>query len=476
MKKKLLIDLLIIILLNVLIKPVAIFGIDAAVQNRLGSDTYGLYFSLLNLSYLFNIVMDLGINNYTTRNVAQYPHIVPSYLGKIIGLRLVLFAVYVIITLGFGLAIGYRDGALSILGILIFNQFLNTLILYVRSHLGGLHLFRTDAVISVLDKFLLIVMCGYLLLTTTDYFFKIEWLIWSQTIAYALTLIVGFSLLIRHIGWPKLKFKWAFSYAIIRQSLPFALLVLLMMLYSRTDSIMLERIHTKGPYEAGIYAKGFRLLDTLYMFGMLFATLLLPVFSRMIKEKSKDTGFLLESARDLLMGGAIVIAFIATHLSLLILDWIYTDDIKESAPAFILLMWSFVAMTITLVYGTFLTAKGDLKFLNIISVFGIAINVGLNFIVIPHYGAEGAAISTLSTQSFMAICQIIRVHKILPPHQTLQTLLKFGALLAGMLILYFFLPVNMWTFVLECAAGLLFLFVFRLIDIPRIRLAFSEKL
>jgi O-antigen/teichoic acid export membrane protein len=139
-------------------------------------------------------------------------------------------------------------------------------------------------------------------------------------------------------------------------------------------------------------------------------------------------------------------------------------------------MWSFVAMTITLVYGTFLTAKGDLKFLNIISVFGIAINVGLNFIVIPHYGAEGAAISTLFTQSFMAICQIIRVHKILPPHQALQTVLKFGALLAGMLILYFFLPVNMWTFVLECAAGLLFLFVFRLIDISRIRLAFSEKL
>lgn len=476
MKKKLLIDLLIIILLNVLIKPVAIFGIDAAVQNRLGSDTYGLYFSLLNLSYLFNIVMDLGINNYTTRNVAQYPKIVPSYLGKIIGLRLVLFVVYALITLGFGLAIGYRDGALTILGILIFNQFLNTLILYVRSHLGGLHLFRTDALISVLDKFLLIVMCGYLLLTTTDYFFKIEWLIWSQTIAYALTLIVGFSLLIKHIGWPKLTFKWAFSYAIIRQSLPFALLVLLMMFYSRTDSIMLERIHMKGPYEAGIYAKGFRLLDTLYMFGMLFATLLLPVFSRMIKEKSKDTGFLLESARDLLMGGAIVIAFIATHLSLLILGWIYTDDIKESAPAFILLMWSFVAMTITLVYGTFLTAKGDLKFLNIISIFGIAINVGMNFLIIPHYGAEGAAISTLSTQSFMAICQIIRVHQILPPHQALQTFLKFGALVGGMLMLHFFLPANMGTFVLECAAGLLFLFVFRLIDIPRIRLAFSEKL
>ena len=476
MKKKLLIDLLIIILLNVLIKPVAIFGIDAAVQNRLGSDTYGLYFSLLNLSYLFNIVMDLGINNYTTRNVAQYPHIVPSYLGKIIGLRIILFVIYALITLAFGLAIGYRDGAIYILGILILNQFLNTLILYVRSHLGGLHLFRTDAIISVLDKFLLIGICGYLLLTTTDYYFKIEWLIWSQTIAYALTLVVGLTLLIKHIGLPTLKFKWAFSYAIIRQSLPFALLALLMMLYTRTDSIMLERIHEHGAYQAGLYAKGFRLLDTLYMFGMLFATLLLPVFSRMLKEKSADTRLLLESARDVLVGGAIVIAFISMHLATLVLGWIYTADINEAAPSFILLMWSFVAMTVTLVYGTLLTAKGDLRFLNISSSIGILINIGLNYVLIPKYGATGAACATLSTQTFIAICQIVRTHQSIAAIKPLKTLLKFAALILSMLIMDLFLPEKTWIFFLECSVGLILLLAFRLIDVQRIRLALSEKI
>jgi O-antigen/teichoic acid export membrane protein len=473
MKRKLLIDLLIILLLNVLVKPMAIFGIDAAVQNRLGSDTYGLYFSLLNLSYLFTIAMDLGINNYTTRNVAQYPHIIPSYFGKIFGLRLILFLIYTLITLVFGFAIGYRDGAIYILGSLIFNQFLNSLILYVRSHLGGLHLFRTDALISVLDKFLLILICGYLLLTTSD--FNIEWLIWSQTLASAITLFVGLSVLIKRIGLPKLKFKWVFSYAIIRQSLPFALLALLMVFYTRTDSIMLERIHEHGAYEAGIYAKGFRLLDTLYMFGMLFATLLLPVFSRMIKEKSEDISFLLESARDLLMGGGIVIAFIAAHLATPVLSWIYTADIREAAPSFTLLMWSFVAMTVTLVYGTLLTAKGDLRFLNISSAIGIAINIGLNYLFIPKYGAIGAACSTLVTQSFVALCQIVRVHQSISPLQPLRTVLKFSALVLSMFLMNLFLPEKSWVFFLECFVGLIFLFAFRLIDIPRIRLAFSEK-
>lgn len=476
MKKKLLIDLLIIILLNVLVKPVAIFGIDAAVQNRIGSDAYGLYFSLLNLSYLFNILMDLGINNYTTKNVAQYPHIIPGYMGKIIGLRLLLFIGYALITFTIGFIIGYRGNALLILSILVFNQLLSTFILYIRSHLGGLHLFRTDAVISVLDKLLLIAMCGFLLYISRGNSFRIEWLIWSQTIAYALTLIIALSLLIAKIGVPKISIKRAFSIAIIRQSLPYALLVLLMMLYTRTDSIMIERIHPDGAHEAGVYAKGFRLLDTLFMFGMLFSTMLFPVFSRMIKEKSKDTSILIESARDLLIGGAVVLALISTHLAPLILGWIYKENNYSAAPSFILLMWSFVAMAATLIYGTVLTAKGDLRYLNIISAIGISINVTLNFILIPKFGATGAACSTLCTQSLTAILQIVRVHHYMPPSQPLFTVGKFSGIAIAMILLTNFLPLAMWAFILECLIGLGLLFIFKLIDLEQLRQVIREKL
>ena len=68
MKRTFISNLVLMLILNVVIKPVAIFGIDANVQNRVGTEDYGLYFSLLNLSYLLVIVMDLGINNYTNIN------------------------------------------------------------------------------------------------------------------------------------------------------------------------------------------------------------------------------------------------------------------------------------------------------------------------------------------------------------------------------------------------------------------------
>ena len=90
MQRKFISNLILLVILNLIVKPISIFGIDATVQNRVGADDYGLYFSLLTLTLLFNIILDLGINNFTTKNIAQYPHIVKRYIGKLLTFRFVL--------------------------------------------------------------------------------------------------------------------------------------------------------------------------------------------------------------------------------------------------------------------------------------------------------------------------------------------------------------------------------------------------
>lgn len=411
MQRKFLSNLFLIIAINLLVKPLAIFGIDATVQNRVGSEEYGFYYSLLNFTYLFNILLDFGINNYTTKNVAQYPEIIPKYLGKVMSLRIILFLVYTVVSLGIGYIIGYDSRAFSILGFLIFNQFLITLIAYVRSHFAGMLFFKTDAFISVLDRIFLIVFCGLLLFGpwAVDVF-RIEWFVWIQTGCYFLTFVFAFYLLIRQTGKLKMKFHKPFSYSILRQSLPYAVLILLMMIYTRTDSVMLERIHINGKYEAGVYAKGFRLLDASFMFGMIFANLLFPIFSKMIKAK-ESIDQLLKMSGKLLVWSSIALAIFCFWNSKTILSWIYTADINESNLPFQLLMFTYIGISMTFIYGTLLTAKGNLKQLNILSGIGIALNVALNFFLIPTYGATGAAIATLITQLLVAIAQAFLVYK-----------------------------------------------------------------
>src|SRR6056297_3407599 len=143
-------NLALVFALNLLIKPFWIFGIDRTIQNMVGAAEYGFYFSLLNFSFLLNILLDLGINNYNNRNIAQNNQLLSKSLSSIIGLRLLLAVGYFVISFSIAGVIGYEWRQLKVLLFLLLNQFLASFILYFRSNLSGLHYFKTDSVLSVL--------------------------------------------------------------------------------------------------------------------------------------------------------------------------------------------------------------------------------------------------------------------------------------------------------------------------------------
>jgi O-antigen/teichoic acid export membrane protein len=458
------------------VKPFAIFGIDATVQNRVGAEDYGLYFALLNLTFLFNIVTDLGINNFTTKHIAQYPQVVSHYIGRIFSFRLILFVIYAILTLSIGIGIGYEGEELYLLFVLIFNQLLITFIAYFRSHFGGLHLFKTDALLSVLDRILLIIICGSILFFTVEgQRFQIEWFIWIQTICYGITLLVSFALLVKEIGLPKFHFKWVFSLAILKQSYPYALLILLMMLYTRTDSVMLERIHPNGAHEAGVYAQGFRLLDAFFMFGMIFANLLLPIFSRQLKENKKIALSILKTSGNLLIGGSIFVAILCFYNAEFLLDLIYKNNVEESLASFQWLMWGFIGMCISLIYGTLLTANGDLRFMNQLSVIGIVLNVVLNALLIPDYGAAGSAFATLVTQSFTSLILLVFCFRKFSIPVSIVQLLNYGGFILLMLLIPLIFEKENYVLTLQLTLGVIGMFIFKFIDIKGLKKSFLEN-
>ena len=457
------------ILLNLLIKPIALFGIDATVQNRVGPENYGLYFSILNLSVLFNILLDFGINNYTTKNLAKNPEEIKKYFGRVFTFRMVLFSVYSLFTFGLAFALGYSGRPLFLLSFLLLNQFLILTIAYFRSHFAGFHFFKTDAFISVLDRGLLILVGGVLLFSpwAPDHF-KIEWFIWIQTFCYATTLVVGFVLLIKHLNRPYFSWDPSFSISLIKKSWPYALLIVLMVLYTRIDGVMIERIHRNGAYESGVYAQGFRLLDALYMFGMIFAGLLFPLFSKQLKVSIPAVLKLVITSANLLLSGVIIIIFVTCFNSSYLLGLIYTD-FKEAIEPFQFLMLGFFPICMNFVFGTLLTANGNLKALNIISLGGIITNVCINLVLIPDYGALGAAIATFFTQLVTAIIQYLYcVVKFKIPLKLIGAL-KFGLLITGLSIVSYYYQSNRFLIPLQLLIGFILTFSLSLIDLKSMK-------
>lgn len=438
MKRKFITNLALVLSLNLLIKPFWIFGIDRTVQNVVGAEQYGFYFALFNFSLILNMLLDLGITNYNNRNIAQNSHLLNKHFSNIIGLRLILGVGYFVISMGVAWIWDYSWDQLKLLLFLVFNQFLASTILYFRSNLAGLHLFKTDSIISVLDRTLMIIICSFLLWgNLTNEPFKISWFVFAQTAAYLFTALVSFLLVLFRSGRIKLRFDWQFSKAILKKSYPYALLTILMAFYNRIDSVMLERMLIDGSTQAGIYAQAFRILDAAAMFALLFAGLLLPIFSKMIKQ-GDPVGQLAQLSFILIVIPAIIVAMVSAFYRTEIMDLLYHHHVESSASIFAILMFGFIAIGTTYIFGTLLTANGSLKALNLMAFAGMVLNISLNLILIPRFQALGSAVASLITQSITALIQVIiaiKIFKFQINYKLLILLMIFatGVLLIGIL-------------------------------------------
>lgn len=452
-----------------MIKPFWIFGIDRTVQNIVGAEEYGLYFSLFNFSLLLNMLLDLGITNYNNRNIAQNQQLLSKSLSNIIGLKLILALLYAVFTITAGLLVGYDTRQFYLLLFLILNQFIASFILYLRSNLSGLHYFKTDSLISVLDRALMIVICGILLwggITNTQ--FKIEWFVYAQTLAYTLTLIIALIVVYGKAELLGLNFDKKYFIATLKKSYPFALLALFMIFYYRIDSVMLERMLPNGKEQAGIYAQGFRILDAAAMFAFLFAVLLLPIFSRMLKKKESVNSLTFFSFL-LLIVPVLGVAFASFFYRVEIMELLYHGHIEESSLVFGILMLCFVGISTSYIFGTLLTASGNLRELNILAAGGVVINIALNLILIPKYYALGSAIASLVTQSLSAVAQIFiakRIFKFDINFKRIAVLFLFAILVFLVARFSIWVDLNwMCKFVGILALSLILAFILRLINL-----------
>ncbi|NJN78286.1 MAG: oligosaccharide flippase family protein [Saprospiraceae bacterium] len=298
MERKFITNLLFLIFVNVLIKPFYIFGIDRTVQVTVGTADYGLYAVLYNFSILYYIILDLGLSNYNNRTISQQPDLLKSYVPNFLIIKTLLSFLYLGIVFLLAWFWGYRGAKLTLLLPLALNQIFIGFILYFRSNITALHFFKWDAILSVFDRILVIIICSVLLWGSVVPSFEIEYFVYAQTFAYGLTAFVSLILLLKikksvnsinstgdfesPVEYSQYEKSISFSivFQIIKQSYPYALLVLLMTIYNRIDSIMIEKLLPDGLEQAGIYAAAYRLLDAVNIFGVLFGTLLLPIFAK----------------------------------------------------------------------------------------------------------------------------------------------------------------------------------------------------
>ena len=464
MKRKFVTNLALLLFLNLLVKPIYAFGIDVGVQNAVGVAHYGNYFILLNFSIIFQIILDLGIESFSRREIARHNQLLNKYFSYILPLKLLLGLIYFTVCSVLGYIMGWRGHEFWLLLILLFNQFLASFVLYFRANLGGMHMFRADSIVSVIDRFVVIVICGFLLIDpVTRKLFRIEWLVYAQTAAYLISASLAFSLVFSKTEVVRFTFDMRYYRSFLARSLPYALLFLLMATYLRIDSVFIGKMLENGKEQAGIYAQGFRIIEILSNYGYLFTLILLPVFSKMLKQ-GESVQNLTRLSFTLLIVPAFIVVSGCISYRYEIIDILYRQHVQDSANVFAILTFSFLGICITYIFGTLLTANGSLTILNTMATLAVVINIILNLILIRKFGIRGAAMANAITQVFTAVFQIITAKKVFKLKTNSGYILRLVVFIISITALSFLtreLPI-MWYYSLPLFVMIAFMLSFAL--------------
>ena len=409
MRRSFLFNVIFLVVVNLLIKPFWVFGIDRTVQNHLGEAEYGLYFAIFNFTYLFQILLDFGLQNYNAREVAADRTRINELLPGILFFKTILFCIYLVVCIAVAFPLGYLSK--SFIWIIMANQILLSFNIYLRSNISANQYFITDALLSVLDKIMMIIFAAVLIWGKIPQFpLTVFNFAAAQFLALAITWVVCLAFSLRLVQEWKFSFSWKQLNQIAKVSLPYAVIHFLMTTYYRIDGVMLERMQSAT--ECGIYAQSYRIMESLNNIGYLLATILLPLFAYRLSRKS-NIQQLLRSGFSIIfvISVSIVVAF--QFYAFDIINTLYpTGNEEYSSLVFSLLMYNFLPVGFLYVIGTLLTANKNFRIMIPVLSVAVLMNIGLNYWLIPMIGALGAAWATLFTQLFILLVYAVAVFRI----------------------------------------------------------------
>ena len=420
-------------ILNLLVKSAWIL-VNNVVQDRLGHDAFGTFMALYSLGFLFLALSDLGVNQYTTKTLASQPDLLRRLFPTLFSLKMVLSLIYPFFMLGVGFLLGYSQLEVTYLFFLCLLHGVVQMNFFFRANFQAFQKFRLDAFASIFDRAILLGIIAFLLLTRID----LESYIVANVISVALTMIILYVLLLKQIGFMAPKWNTQKVRDLLKRSWPFAIITVLYSVNDKVDQVMLERLlpDDQGAHATGLYAGAYRWVDAVMMYLWTVLPIFFAKFAHHIGQ-DKFLGRLLSfgqpiAAIPMIFAGGFVFLYGEKLL------WLF----ESSTAADLLIMESclkilFIAVVINgffAIYSTLLTSTNHERFVSWMIAASILMNMTLNFIFIPEYGAVASAWTTVGSYALLSIGYLWYIQFRLPvriPFVQLGKLLAIAALFGG---------------------------------------------
>ncbi|MGE3613200.1 MAG: flippase [Sulfurimonas sp.] len=375
------------------------------VARYLGPEQFGLFSYAQSFVGLFTAIATLGLDGIVVRELVKDESRRDELIGTAFWLKLIgAFGVLIVLAIAihFTSNDSYTNTLVFIIASATIFQAFNVIDMYFQAKVMSKFVVYANVIslfISSLIKVVLILYEAPLI--------AFAWTVLFDSAVLALGFVYFY---VRHSAssvesHSKLKIKYiTFSrvtaLSLLKDSWPLILSGIVISIYMKIDQVMIQEM--MGSEAVGQYAAAVRISEAWYFIPIVVASSLFPAIINAKKISEELYYARLQKLYDLMVWMAIAIALPMTFLSDWVVNLLYGEQYSQAGNVLMIHIWAGIFVFLGVASGKWFTAE-NLQMLSFWRTFyGMTINVVLNFMLLPNYGIQGAAVATLISQIIAA--------------------------------------------------------------------------
>jgi polysaccharide transporter, PST family len=195
------------------------------------------------------------------------------------------------------------------------------------------------------------------------------------------------------------RFNFEVAKSLLRDSFPLFLSTITIIIYMKIDQIMIRDLSSDA--EAGIYSVAIKLTEIWYFIPLIVQSSVMP--NIMGSLSNLDEFYAKMQGLFTVMVGFSYVVIIGNMLfSQWAVNTLFGPAYASAPPILNVSIWALLFICLGIMRNIYLLGKNLVMHSFIFTFIGMSVNIVLNFILIPKYGAIGAAWATLVTQFLSA--------------------------------------------------------------------------
>jgi O-antigen/teichoic acid export membrane protein len=198
---------------------------------------------------------------------------------------------------------------------------------------------------------------------------------------------------------------------LVKESIPFTLIMLIGVIYWRVDGVLLSLL--AGTREVAAYGIAVQLAFTLNMLPQVFSRTALSTINEGYATDPERFRRAVASGYRFLLLFATPVAVLGIPLAERLVTAVGTDEFASGATPVLRLFFIACAISfLTSIISDAMVAAHQQRFLTTLSAVNLVVNITLNIILIPHFGAVGCGIALIVTELSGVLFTQFRLKKI----------------------------------------------------------------